>query len=71
MEACEGKEGGVMALPIAPTPYLMGSDAERFDRIVADGLKNRVPLTLPKVDWDDIHRVQREVAAREGRTLSR
>ena len=71
MEACEGKEGGVMALPIAPTPYLMGSDAERFDRIVADGLKNRVPQTLPKVDWDDIHRVQREVAAREGRTLSR
>ena len=60
-----------MALPIAPTPYLMGSEAERFDRIVADGLKNRVPLTLPKVDWDDIHRVQREVAAREGRTLSR
>ena len=56
-----------MALPIAPTPYLMGSDAERFDRIVADGLKNRVPLTLPKVDWDDIRRVQREVAAREGR----
>ena len=71
MEACEGKEGGVMALPIAPTPYLMGSEAERFDRIVADGLRNRVPLTLPKVDWDDIHRVQREVAAREGRTLSR
>lgn len=32
-----------MALPIAPTPYLMGGD------------------------WDDIHRVQREVAAREGR----
>lgn len=60
-----------MALPIAPTPYLMGSDAARFDRIVADGLKNRVPLTLPKVDWDDIHRVQREVAAREGRTLLR
>ena len=56
-----------MALPIAPTPYLMGRDAERFDRIVADGLKNRVPLTLPNVDWDDIHRVQREVAAREGR----
>ena len=56
---------------VAYCTYLMGSDAERFDRIVADGLRNRVPLTLPKVDWDDIHRVQREVAAREGRTLSR
>ena len=50
-----------MALPIAPTPFLTGRDAERFDRIVADGLNHRVVLTLPDVDWDDIHRVQREI----------
>lgn len=51
-----------MALPIAPTPFLSGRDAERFDRIVADGLSHRVVLTLPDVNWDEIHCIQREIA---------
>ena len=60
-----------MALPIAPTPYLEGRDARRFDRIVADGLRNRIVLTQPSVDWDAIHRIQRKIAAGEKAGVAR
>jgi len=49
-----------MAIPIAPTPFLKGRDAERFDRIVVEGL-SRNTLSEPKrVDkrW-----LQRAIAA--------
>jgi len=60
-----------MALPIAPTPYLEGRDARRFDRIVADGLRNRIALTRSSVDWKAIHRIQREIAAGEKKSAVR
>ena len=60
-----------MALPIAPTPYLEGRDALRFDRIVADGLRNRIVLTQPSVYWDAMHRIQRKIAAAEKAGVAR
>ena len=55
-----------MALPIAPTPFLTGRDAERFDRLVAEGLKHPLKPKNIQVDWDKIHRIQREIQARRG-----
>ena len=54
-----------MALPIAPTPFLTGRDAERFDRLVAEGLKHPLRPKNIQVDWDAIHRIQREIAAKK------
>lgn len=51
-----------MALPIAPTPCLTGPDAERFDRVVAEGLQHKVSLVAPKVDWERIHAIQRNLS---------
>ncbi len=52
-----------MALAVAPTPFLTGKDAERFDRIVEEGLQNKVRLELRPVDWSRIHTIQNEIAA--------
>ena len=54
-----------MALPIAPTPFLTGKDAVRFDRLVAEGLKHPLKPKNIQVDWDAIHRIQREIAAKK------
>ena len=53
-----------MALPIAPTPFLTGKDAVRFDRFVAEGLKHPLRPRDIQVDWDEIHRIQREIRKR-------
>ena len=55
-----------MALPIAPTPFLTGRDAERFDRLVAEGLKHPLKPKNIQVDWDALRRIKREIQARRG-----
>jgi len=49
-----------MALPIAPTPFLSGRDAERFDRIVAEDLAHN---TLREPKRVDAQWLQRAIAA--------
>lgn len=53
-----------MALPIAPTPFLTGKDAVRFDRLVADGLKHPLKPKDIQVDWDALRRIKRAVQAK-------
>ncbi len=55
-----------MALPIAPTPFLTGRDAERFDHLVAEGLKHPLKPKNIQVDWDALRRIKREIQARRG-----
>ena len=55
-----------MALPIAPTPFLTDRDAERFDRLVAEGLKHPLRPKNIQVDWDALRRIKREIQARRG-----
>ncbi len=39
-----------MALRVAPTPYLTGEDAKKFERKIEEGLKNPVGFTpTPKL----------------------
>ena len=47
-----------MALPIAPTPFLTGRDAVRFDRLVSEGLKHPLKPKNIQVDWDALHRIK-------------
>ena len=56
-----------MALPIAPTPFLTGKDAERFDRLVAEGLKHPLKPREIQVDWEALRRIKREIQARRQR----
>ena len=53
-----------MALPIAPTPFLTGRDAERFDRLVAEGLKHPLRPKNIQVDWEALRQIKREIAAK-------
>jgi len=40
-----------MSLPIRPTPILRGKDAERFEAMVKEGLKNPCgPVPTPKLE---------------------
>lgn len=59
-----------MALPIAPTPFLTGRDAERFDRIVEWGLKHRLKPRAAAVDWDRLHEAEHRAVA-EGKAVTR
>ena len=53
-----------MALPIAPTPFLTGRDAIRFDRLVAEGLKHPLKPKNIQVDWDALRRIKRAIQAK-------
>ena len=46
-----------MAIPIAPTPFLTGKSAERFDRIMKENEeKPKEKLVMPEIDWEKRHR---------------
>ena len=60
-----------MALTIAPTPFLTGRDASRFDRLVAEGLKHTLKPKNIEIDWDEIHRIQDEIIAKRKAATTR
>lgn len=53
-----------MALPIAPTPILRGKDVDRFNKMVADGLKKGDTLP-PLPNLDNAARKIKEYAAKQ------
>ena len=56
-----------MAIPIAPTPFLAGKSAERFDRIMEENEKKpKEKLTMPPTDWDKIHEIRDQILRDKG-----
>ena len=56
-----------MAIPIAPTPFLTGKSAERFDRIMKKNEKKpKEKLVMPPTDWDKIHQIRLEILKERG-----
>lgn len=56
-----------MAIPIAPTPFLTGKSAERFDRIMKENEKKpKEKLVMPEIDWEELHQARLEILKERG-----
>ena len=56
-----------MAIPIAPTPFLTGKSAERFDRIMKENEKKpKEKLVMPEIDWETLHQARLEILKEKG-----
>ena len=56
-----------MAIPIAPTPFLTGKSAERFDRIMKENEKKpKEKLVMPEIDWEKLPQARLEILKEKG-----